>query len=109
MTGFVQIIQYQTSRMDEIDAFMAQWRERHPQMGPSRATVCQVQGKPTSYVSIVEFPSSEDAQRNNADPATQEFADFMMGVCDGPPVFLDLDVLQSEIRTDAGASRPATV
>ena len=105
MPAFIQVIEYSTSRRDEIDAHMAEWRERHPQMGPSRATVCAVRGAPGKYLSIIEFPSYEDAMRNSADPATQEFAAFMASVCDGPPVFHDLDVLQTEIRIEPSAAR----
>ncbi len=106
MPAFVQIIEYSTSRHEEIDAFMAAWRERHPQMGPSRATVCAERSATGKYLSIIEFPSYEDAMRNSTDPATQEFAAFMQSVCDGPPVFHDLDVLRSEIRTEVGAGAP---
>lgn len=105
MTGFVQVIEYTTSRKDEIDAFMQEWRQRHPQMGPSRVTVCAERGQPDRYLSIVEFASYEEAMRNSQDPATQEFAAFMQSCCDGPPVFHDLDVLQTEIRTEGAKFR----
>lgn len=105
MPAFIQVIEYSTSRKDEIDAYMAEWRTRYPQMGPSRATVCAERGAAGKYVTILEFPSYEEAMRNSADPATQEFAAFMQSVCDGPPVFHDLDVLQTEIRTTPSESR----
>lgn len=105
MTGFVQIIEYRSSRQDEIDAFMQEWRQQHPQTGPSRVTVCADRGAKDSCTTIVEFPSYEDAMRNSEDPATQEFAAFMQSKCDGPPVFHDLDVLQSEIRTEQASAR----
>ncbi|MCW2613477.1 MAG: hypothetical protein JWN08_471 [Frankiales bacterium] len=105
MTGFVQVIEYQTSRMDEIDAFMVGWRDKHPQMGPNRVTVCAERGQPGRYLTIVEFSLYEEAMRNSQDPATQEFAAYMQSVCDGPPVFHDLDVLRNEIRTGAATFR----
>lgn len=105
MTGFVQVIEYRTSRQDEIDAFMKGWRERHPQMGPRRVTVCAERGQAGRYLSIVEFSSYEEAMRNSEDPATQEFASYMASMCDGPPVFHDLDVLRSEIRTEPATWR----
>ena len=105
MSGFVQVIEYRTSRQDEIDAFMQDWRVRHPEMGPRRVTVCQDRTTSGSYVSIIEFASYVEAMRNNEDPATREFSRFMMSVCDGPPVFHDLDVLQTEIRTEPAGLR----
>lgn len=100
MTGFVQLIEFSTTRFDEMDAFIEQWRTRYPDMGPSRVTVCADRARPDHYVSIVEFPSYEEAMRNSEDPRTQEFADMMQRLCDGPPVFRDLDVRRNEIRTE---------
>ena len=37
--------------------------------------------------------------RNSADPTTSEFAARLAGLCDGPPVIHDLDVLRSLTRT----------
>lgn len=105
MTGFVQVIEYTTSRQDDIDAFMRDWRQRHPVMGPARATVTVERGAPHKHLAILEFASYEDAVRNDEDPATQEFAAFMRSACDGPPVYHDLDVLRTEIRTDAPGVR----
>lgn len=106
MTSFVQVIEYTTGRQDEIDAYLVGWRERHPQMGPSRVTVCADRNHSGTYLTIVEFTSYEEGMRNSQDPATQEFAEMMRSLCDGPPVFHDLDVLHNEVRTEAGQRVP---
>jgi hypothetical protein len=105
MPAFIQVIEYRTSKYDEIEQFMQDWRERNPQMGPNRVSTCADRDNPGSYVTIVEFSSYEEAMRNNDDPMTQEFAEFMRSVCDGPPVFRNLDVLRTEIRTAESTSR----
>ena len=100
MAGFVQIIEYTTSRADEMRALNAEWRERHPDMGPTRILVGADRDRPNTYLSIVEFASYEDAMRNNDDPLTAQFAEQMQALADGPPIFRNLDVVMTEIRMD---------
>jgi quinol monooxygenase YgiN len=102
MTGFVQIIEFTTSRIDEVQAFAEQWRGSHPEMGPSRITMTADRDRPGTFVSIVEFGSYEEAMRNSEDPATTEFAEKMASFCDGPPVFRNLAVRLQEVRMDSG-------
>jgi hypothetical protein len=40
----------------------------------------------------VEFPSYQEAMTNSGLPETGEFADRLAQLCDGPPVFRNLDV-----------------
>ena len=65
---FVQIIDYVTQRPDEVE--------------------------PGHYLVIAEFASYESAMRNSEHPATQEFAQRMAELCDGPPTFYNLDVVR---------------
>ena len=103
MTGFVQIIDFTTSRIDEIRAMNDAWRQEHPEMGPQRITVTADRDRPGTYCSIVEFSSYEEAMRNSEDPTTGEWAAKMDALCDGPPVFRNLDVVLREVRMDAGS------
>lgn len=100
MAGFVQIIEYTTSRIDEMRALNDKWRDEHPEMGPVRITVTADRDRPNTYLSIVEFASYEEAMRNNDDPLTAQFAEQMQALADGPPTFRNLDVVMSEIRMD---------
>lgn len=40
------------------------------------------------------FDSYDDAMANSDMPTTQEFAQKMMGLADGPPTFYNLDVVE---------------
>jgi hypothetical protein len=98
VVGFVQIIEWKTSRFDDVEKLLVDWRERFPTMGPTRALVAADRDNDGSYMTIVEFPSYEAAMENSADPATSEFAERMAALCDGPPTFRDLDVKRIEER-----------
>ena len=98
MAGFVQIIEWKTSRIDDVEKLNQEWRERFPQMGPTRILVAADRDNEGSYVTIVEFSSYEAAMENSADPATSEFAERMAALCDGPPSFHNLDVTRIEAR-----------
>jgi hypothetical protein len=106
MAGFIQIIEYTTSRADEVKALNESWRERFPEMGPSRVTVVADRDRANTFLAVVEFESYEAAMRNSADPATTEYAERMMALCDGPAVFRNLDLVSTEIRTPS-QRRPA--
>lgn len=98
MAGFAQIIEWKTSKIDEVKKLNDEWRERFPAMGPTRVLVTADRNNEGSYMTVVEFSSYEEAMKNSADPATSEYADRMAALCDGPPTFHDMDVLQVEDR-----------
>jgi molybdopterin synthase catalytic subunit len=99
MPGFVQVIEWRTSRIDEVQKLNEEWRERFPEMGPTRVLVGRSREDTGNYLTLVEFESYEAAMKNSQDPATSEFAERMGKLCDGPPTFRDLDVIQEENRT----------
>jgi len=98
MSGFVQIIEFTTSRIEEIQRVNDEWRASHEAMGPERVTVTADRDRPGTYCSIVEFRDYDEAMRNSDDPETSEFARRMAELCDAPPVFRNLDVLRQEVR-----------
>ena len=102
MDGFVQLVEFTTSRIDEIRQMNDEWRGTHPDMGPQRVTVTADRDRPNTYMSIVEFASFEEAMANSQDPQTSEWAARMQALCDGPPKFRNLDVIMTEVRTDMG-------
>ena len=99
MTGFAQLIEWKTSRFDEVEKLNDEWRERFPAMGPTRILVGADKDNAGSYVTIVEFSSYEEAMKNSNDPATAEYADRMQALSDGPPVFHNLDIVRFENRS----------
>lgn len=94
MTGFAQIIASRMSKLDEMMAFDDEWRQRFPDMGPSRVLVCADRDNAGTIVTVVGFPSYEAARKNHEDPATAEFAEHMRSLSDGLPTFRNLDVVK---------------
>ena len=99
MSGFAQLIEWKTSRIDEVQKLDDEWRDRFPTGGPTRIVVCADRENEGSYLTFVEFASYEEAMQNNDDPATAEFAERMQALADGPPTFHNLDIVRVETRT----------
>ena len=99
MTGFVQAVEWRTSRFDEVQKFIDDWREQHPEMGPSRILVGADRDNTGTYMTVVEFDSYEAAMENSAHPTTTEFSERMQEMCDGPPIFRNLDVVREDHRS----------
>ncbi|MGH3670460.1 MAG: hypothetical protein ACRDSH_07470 [Pseudonocardiaceae bacterium] len=95
MSGFIQIIEYQTSRIEEIQAYVDEQRPRMQESSTARrVTLTADRDRPGYYLTIVEFDSYESAMENSNRPETAEFAAQMAKLCDGPPTFYNLDVHQ---------------
>lgn len=95
MGGFIQLIEMQTSRIDEVEALGKEIRARLDDGSPSsplRGTICEDRDRPGVYLNIVEFESYEAAMQNSNRPDTAEFAARLAKLCDAPPTFRNLDV-----------------
>ena len=92
MAGFVQIIEYRTSRFDEVKALGEERAKADTGSLARRITAAENRDKPGTYMTIVEFDSYESAMENSKRSETQEFAEQMSKLCDGPPTFYNLDV-----------------
>ena len=96
MAGFVQIIEFDTSHIDEVRMLGEKFAEERQAEGLAmavKATVTADRDRPNHYLNIVEFPSYEVAMQNSGRPATGEFAARLADLCDGPPTFHNLDVI----------------
>jgi hypothetical protein len=92
--SFVQIVEFNTSRIDEIKAVEEQWRKETAGKRPSaRVTICKDRDREGHYYVIAEFPSYEEAMRNSNLPETDGMSRQMANLTDGPPGFTNLDVL----------------
>ena len=94
---FIQIIEFRTTQIDEVEAMMDEWltaTEGKRSTGRSNLTVDRDQ--PNTYVQIVEFPSYERAMANSALPETSHFAERLNKLCEGGPSFRNLDVRRTE-------------
>jgi hypothetical protein len=95
--GFVQVIKMKTTKFDEVEAAHEAWlKETDGQRTVSRELVCENRDSSGEYWIIVEFPSYEDAMRNNDLPATARISEKMMALCDGLPEFVNLNLIRQD-------------
>ena len=99
MAGFVQIIEYRTSKPDEVAALNDEYRKTREAQGdgspPTLALTGADRDDPGRFFAIVQFGSYEEAMENSNRPDTSEFAAKMMELCDGPAKYYNLDVAQA--------------
>ncbi|MEU9418623.1 ester cyclase [Streptomyces sp. NPDC051000] len=94
---FVQVIDYETTRFEEMNALIDRWAQRssgrrtvtHTMIGRDREAG-------THYLDLVEFPSYEDAMKNSRLPETGGMFQEMVALCEGMPTFTNLDVVRDE-------------
>ncbi|WP_255770945.1 hypothetical protein [Pseudarthrobacter sulfonivorans] len=94
MAGFVQIIEFKSSRIKEIEELGRPSRTG----GSTQPTFRHIfatadRDHPGTYFTIVNFDSFESAMENSGRPETSEFAAKMAELCDGPVTFHNLDVI----------------
>jgi hypothetical protein len=93
--GFIQIIEYETDRPDEVKALGDQRMAEAGTPPPGfRLTITKDRDNPRRYVTIVEFPSYEQAMASSESPEVDAFARRMAELCTSPPVFHNLDVVR---------------
>ena len=93
---FVQLVEFSTSRVDELRQLSQDVPQ--PTSGSVRALVCADRDNAGRYVVVAEFPSYEDAMENSQRPEVTEFAKRMAELCDGPPTYRNLDVVEDVTR-----------
>ena len=95
MAGFVQIIEFTTTQIDEVKA-LGEEMQSQPDAGlVIRATFTADRDRPNTYLNVIEFESYESAMENSNRPETSAFAARMAELCDGPPTFRNLDVMDT--------------
>lgn len=94
---FVQIIEYQTSKPQEMKALGDEIEARRAgeegAPAPTNVIVVADRDRPNTYMTIVRFPSYEVAMENSSREDTTEMAQKMAALCDGPPTFRNLDLV----------------
>ena len=97
MAGFVQIVEFRTSRFDEGQKIVDEWRAKTEGKRSSvRAMMLQDREDPSHYYTIVEFASYEEAMRNSELPETQELSQKLAALTEGGQAFHNLDVVRVE-------------
>jgi hypothetical protein len=93
MSEFVQIMEFQTDRIDEVEAHIDRMRdELGDRLKFTESIFCTDRGQPNTYVAIVEFPSYEVAMDNSTDPEVSKFAAGLTKLLGTSPSFRNLDV-----------------
>ncbi|MQY10443.1 hypothetical protein SRB5_05510 [Streptomyces sp. RB5] len=91
---FVQIIEYETDRPEEVNAVFDEWlKKTEGKRTVTRESHGRDREDSRHYVDIVEFPSYEQAMTNSNLPETQRTAQQLRDLCTGEPRFVDLDVV----------------
>jgi quinol monooxygenase YgiN len=93
MPGFIQIMEFDSSRIEEVEALSRRMQEeRGDALLATKATVTEDRDRPGHYFVIVEFDSYEAAMKNSNDPVTGRYAEQMTALLAGPPIFHNLNV-----------------
>jgi quinol monooxygenase YgiN len=98
MSSFVQIMQLQTSKIDEIRAAVDEWQKATgDKRTVERTAVCRDRDNPSRYSIIVFFDTYEDAVKNSALPETDALSKKTSALSDGPPTFVNLDIVEERL------------
>jgi hypothetical protein len=91
---FVQIIDFETERIDEMRELVRQADTRAAGRtgGPTHRLVLRDRNTPNRYLVVIEFESFEEAMRNSSDPETSTMTERLAALCTRPPSFTDCDV-----------------
>ena len=96
--AFLQIIEINTSRLDEFQRLSDQWLEAtQGKRTAQRMVLTKDRDASNTYIEIVEFPSYEEAMKNSNLPETQEISAKLFALCDSEPKFRNLDVIRTEL------------
>lgn len=96
--GFVQILEYRTTRPDEVRAIEQEYEQATKGRSTvRRSVVTQDRNDPSRFVIIVFFDSYESAMQNSNLPETGQMAGKITALLEGPPVFHDLDVIDDMV------------
>ena len=95
MAGFTQIVEFQTSRPEDVKALADKMAAEREGGTVRKITITADRDRPGRHVSVIEFDSYESAMENSNRPETKEFAAQMAKLCDGPPTFSNLDVIET--------------
>ncbi|MFI2433816.1 hypothetical protein [Streptomyces sp. NPDC018693] len=96
---FVQIIDFETERLEEMQKLLAEFAQRHAGRpgGPTHRALLKDRDNPRRYLALIEFESYDDAMRNSDDPETAELAEQLGALGIGERVYTNCDLLESDV------------
>jgi hypothetical protein len=93
---FVQIIDFETERIDEVRekmrAYEGEARAQGSTTAPTARMLLRDRANANRYLAVVEFESYETAMANSGAPETDELARQLSALMTRPPVYTDCDV-----------------
>jgi hypothetical protein len=93
--SFIQIIEFRTSKFDEVQALDHKWeQDTEGTRTLRRSIVCRDRNDPKRHLVLAFFDSAESAQVNADLPATTDFAKRVEELVEAPLEFWDLDVVE---------------
>ncbi|MDH6519839.1 hypothetical protein M2164_006451 [Streptomyces sp. SAI-208] len=94
---FVQIIGFETERLEEMRELMEEAGRRNAgrEGGPTHRMLLKDRDKPNHYLALIEFDSYDEAMRNSDDPETGKLAEQLGALSMGERVYINCDVLES--------------
>jgi hypothetical protein len=94
---FVQIIGFETERLEEMQQLMQEAGQRNAGRtgGPTHRMLLKDRDKPNHYLALIEFDSYYDAMHNSGDPETGKLAEQLGALTIGERVYTNCDVLES--------------
>lgn len=93
--AFIQMIEYETTKADQMDSLLDEWLSAtEGKRTATRERVTQDRDNATHFIDIVEFPSYEQAMKNNDLPETHRISERMRELCTGDMRFMNLEVIR---------------
>ncbi len=92
---FVQIIDFETERLDEMEQIFEEAGRRFAGRsgGPTQRMLLKDRDNPRRYLALIEFDSYEEAMRNSNDPETSRMAERVGALCIGERVYTNCDLV----------------
>ena len=93
---FVQVIEYESDRPDEVRKLSEEWGRRQLSNAPDRMTVAEDRERPGHFVMVAEFDNYEQAMAHSSQPETGAYAERMRRLARDEPRFVNLEVAHQE-------------
>jgi hypothetical protein len=93
--AFIQVIDFRTSKYEELMALEEQWRQAtEGRRTLRRSIVARDRNDPNRYLILAFFDDYDSAMANSNLPETGEFASKQQALADAPASFIDLDIVE---------------
>ncbi|MGW0335074.1 hypothetical protein ACWD0J_24940 [Streptomyces sp. NPDC003011] len=95
---FVQIIDFETERLEEMEQLLQEMGQRNAgrEGGPTHRMLLKDRDHPRRHLAVIEFDSYEEAMRNSADPETTQLAERLGELSVGERVYTNCDLLRAD-------------